>query len=62
MNELRRVFTELRSLLTSPTTGNIEAARAIVDGQCAAIGLLPPMPVVEQHLGPDGMPDEEGET
>ena len=62
MNELRRVFAELRSLLADPSVGNIEAARAIVDGQCLAIGLLPPMPVIAPHLGPDGTPDEEGKT
>ena len=60
MNELRRVFAELRCLLADPNGGNIEAALAIVEGQCAAVGLLPPMPVTEPHLGPDGTPDEGG--
>jgi|GEM_PF-4299025 hypothetical protein len=38
MDELRRAFEELRSLLASPTTGNIEAARVIVDKLCAGVG------------------------
>jgi hypothetical protein len=40
MKELLRALRELRSLLADPTTGNMEAARVIVEVMCKEAGIV----------------------
>jgi hypothetical protein len=42
--DLFRTLREMRSLLASPTDGNVEAAKKIVDDMCEEAGIPEPPP------------------
>ena len=44
ISNLFRTLGELHSLLASPTDGNVEAARKIVDDMCVEAGILERQP------------------